>query len=580
MKELVKRCALALLGLSMLVVSIISHAQTMTGISISGPDMVPIGNFMPNVAIYSVVANYSDGSQQTQSNSTHSWMFAMNGGSARMQTSPTFLIGIGGFSTLVLSTTVGGFSASKTIVASASAPVPTTTVAVSSTSTLPTVPPRTPTPINSAITDPLYPFQTSLFTPINSSGGINIDGAWAITTGDPNLVVGIIDMGVLNHADLAGRMLQGYNFVEGANNGLDPGGVAPNTGCFTAWHGTNVAGIVGANANNVGITGINWKSKMLPVRSVQSFMGSCGYAANGSPIQDPNVVAKAVRWASGLSVAGAPDNTTPAKVINISLLGVDQACTSPAMASAVEAAVANGTTVVMAAGNQGQISSNFSLCPNAIWVAGINSDGSKADSSTMGSGVTIAAPDQGGIYSTTDSGTTTPNNSNTYAAFGGTSASAPFVTGVVSLMLSANPTLTPKQVKQMLTTSARTFPTTNLSMGAPCTTSLCGAGIVDASAAVALAAAAPGATVSATKPVSTADCVFNWAEKAYPKYFDTVGSPSSTIAAYYFRHYPGTNTYLGVSTSDNHLVVFSPSFGSSLIDVGPMANILIAAGCQ
>lgn len=172
------------------------------------------------------VATYSDNTERSVNSVT--WTRVLDGDPSQSRTTVQTSFGInnGGFSSLLLTAVVGTFSASMTVVTSASAPIPTTTYTPTTTDVLTTTPPRTSTPINSSINDPYYPYQTSLFTTGNFGGGINLDGAWAITTGDPNLIVGIIDMGVLNHADLAGRLLQGYNFVEGVNNGLDPGGIA------------------------------------------------------------------------------------------------------------------------------------------------------------------------------------------------------------------------------------------------------------------------------------------------------------------------------------------------------------------
>jgi len=260
-KDMVRR-ALALVLLCFVTVA---QCQTMIGIQITGPAVVPQGSFAPALATYTVLATYSDSSQRTAPSAT--WTRVLNGDPNQSQTlvGNSFNISNGGFNTLFLTAIVASnglsFTASMTVATSAAAPMPPL--------------PPTATPVNTSIQDPYYPYQTSLFGPESSKGGINMDGAWAITTGDPNLVIGVIDMGVLSHADLVGRLLQGYNFIEGVDNGLDPGGTPPNSGCFTAWHGTGVAGVIGANPNLTGIVGINWNSQILPVRSVYSFMGSC-----------------------------------------------------------------------------------------------------------------------------------------------------------------------------------------------------------------------------------------------------------------------------------------------------------------
>jgi serine protease len=149
--------------------------------------------------------------------------------------------------------------------------------------------------------------------------------------------------------------------------------------------------------------------------------------------------------------------------------------------------------VVVAAGNSNTnaINSNPANCAGVITVAATNRSGGKASYSNYGTNVTIAAPggDSGaGILSTLNSGTTTPASDN-YAWYMGTSMATPHVAGVVALMLSANPNLTPDDVAAKLKSTARAFP-------AAC--SGCGAGIVNAAAAVNAALAATTTTTTTT----------------------------------------------------------------------------------
>jgi serine protease len=131
---------------------------------------------------------------------------------------------------------------------------------------------------------------------------VNAPAAWDISTGSPNLIVGIIDTGRLPHNELIPRFIGGYDFVSLTERGNDgPGGrdsdptdpgdwvtladstSGPLAGCpvtDSRWHGTAMAGAIGAASNNgAGIAGLNWNSKLLPVRVV----GRCGGYESTSP---------------------------------------------------------------------------------------------------------------------------------------------------------------------------------------------------------------------------------------------------------------------------------------------------------
>ena len=364
-------------------------------------------------------------------------------------------------------------------------------------------------------TDPCYAsggsgcggYQWDLFDPV---GGINMPAAWNITTGSSSIAVAVVDTGALpNHPDLAGRFLPGYDMIGDAQVGNDGNGrdsdasdpgdwittsensVGYFIGCGvsgSSWHGTHVAGTIGAVPNNgAGIVGINWVSGIVPVR----VLGKCG--GYNSDINDGIV------WAAGGAVAGVPNNANPARVINISLGGAG-ACPISTQAS-INTALGLGAVIAVAAGNSNTNAANFSpaSCSGIITVAATTKTGTRASYSNFGTVVDIAAPGGdavgGGfnILSTLNNGTTSPNPAGyNYVNYAGTSMAAPHVTGVASLVLSANPALTPAQVIAKIQATARAFPA-----GSTCTTSLCGSGIIDAGAAVAAAIVVPGATVAA-----------------------------------------------------------------------------------
>lgn len=344
--------------------------------------------------------------------------------------------------------------------------------------------------------DPGFSTQWNLQGIATSKGGINLPGAWDITTGLFSITIAVIDTGVLQHADLSGRLLPGYDFISDiskANDGdgrdgdpTDPGdwvtteeAATTFAGCpvtRSTWHGTHVAGTIGAVSNNsVGVAGINWGSRILPVRT----MGKCGgYLSD---------MADGLRWAAGLPVEGVPANTTPARVINLSL-GGSGAC-SITEQSAINDAVFAGVVVVAAAGNEARDAGNISPanCHNVVVVAATDSFGSRASYTNYGKLVDVSAPggdmdySGGGILAPSDSGSTTPNRDNVYTLKQGTSMATPHVSGVASLMIAVNPALTPTSIENILRATARTFP---VGTAWDCTTLHCGAGIVDAQAAL------------------------------------------------------------------------------------------------
>ncbi len=358
--------------------------------------------------------------------------------------------------------------------------------------------------------DPQYPNQWHYVAPSAGNYGINAPAAWDITTGSASIVAAVIDTGITNHADLSGRTVPGYDFIGDlavANDGngrdsnpSDPGDWISANECYpgspaqnSSWHGTHTAGTVGAASNNsLGVAGVNWTSMILPVR----VLGKCG--GYTSDIDD------GMTWAAGLAVPGVPNNPNPAKVLNLSLGGQSPTCDT-ATQDAVNAITAAGATVVVSAGNSNADASGFSPanCTGVITVAATNRNGSRAWYSNYGATVEISAPggdtsvlSSNGVLSTLNTGAQGPV-ADTYAYYQGTSMSAPHVTGVVSLLYSLNPSLTPGQVLTILQNTVTSFPG-----GSTCNTSICGSGIVNAGAAVAYAAGQPTSTPTATSAVS------------------------------------------------------------------------------
>jgi serine protease len=393
--------------------------------------------------------------------------------------------------------------------------------------------------------DTLFNGQWYLQTSQVSS--VNAVGAWDRELGSTGVVIAVLDTGVLydhpdlGRADRGGKLLPGFDFVTGtaqANDGdgrdadpSDPGDWVSDTdrsnsaftGCEisnSSWHGTRVAGMVGALTNNgSGVAGLDWNSFVQPVR----VLGKCGGT-------DSDILA-GMRWAGGLHVNGVADNPTPARILNMSL-GADGVC-EPSYRDVIDELTARKVLVVISAGNEGTVVSSPANCPGVAAVAAIRHAGSKVGFSSLGPEVTIAAP--GGncvnvngapclfsLDTTSNTGTTSAGthsftdqvNNNL-----GTSFSAPIVSGVAALMLSRNNNLSTAQLLARLREGARPFPLTvsdaptieacHVPANAQdfqleqclCTTATCGAGMVDAGNSVA-AADRPIAAVSLPGSVS------------------------------------------------------------------------------
>ncbi len=335
-----------------------------------------------------------------------------------------------------------------------------------------------------------------------SNASINVRPAWDKATGT-GVVVAVIDTGITNHPDLNANILPGYDFISDAAMARDGGGRDNNPNdegdwyaanecgsgipaSNSSWHGTHVAGTIAAVTNNsTGVAGTAFNAKVVPVR----VLGKCGgYTSD---------IADAIVWASGGTVSGVPANANPAEVINMSLGGGGTCSTT--YQNAINGAVSRGTTVVVAAGNSNtNVSSSVPAnCANVIAVAATTSAGARASFSNYGAGIDISAPGQA-ILSTLNSGTTVPGTAS-YASYNGTSMAAPHVAGVVALVQSVAPTaLTPAAIETLLKNTARALP------GA-CSGG-CGAGIVDADAAVTAALGGtnpnPGTVLQNNVPVT------------------------------------------------------------------------------
>ncbi|AKG24403.1 peptidase S8 [Calothrix sp. 336/3] len=284
------------------------------------------------------------------------------------------------------------------------------------------------------------------FANINNLGGNNWGAdlvkapeVWAQGYTGKGITVAVIDTGVdTKHVDLSANIWK--NTKEIAGNGIDDDGNGyiddvngwnfvnnNNNISDVQGHGTHVAGTIAAVKNNIGVTGIAYNAKIMPVK----VLGDDGYGTYSG-------IAKGIRYAVN----------NGANVINLSL-GGDSG--NLELQQAIEYANSKGVFVVMASGNEGYSQPGYPAYYAKKWGIAVGSVNYNNDLSYFSNraGVDplayVTAPGEN-IYSTT------PGNSYGYKS--GTSMATPHVAGVVALMLSANPNLTPAQVRSILTSTA------------------------------------------------------------------------------------------------------------------------------
>ena len=328
---------------------------------------------------------------------------------------------------------------------------------------------------------------------------INLPEAWDTTTGDSDVIVAVIDTGVLfDHPDLSGRLTAtGFDFVSDPASALDGNGIDPDPSDAGAqnpgtsiFHGSHVAGTIAAQTNNgVGVAGAGWSTRIMPVRA----LGKGGSGANYDIMQ-------AVSYAAGLENDSGTVPPQKADIINLSLSGNAYSFLEQDIYNAVRA---EGIIVVAAGGNN---ASNQPVYPAAydgvLAVSGVDINEQQAPYSNFGSYVDLAAPGgdlsddldgdgyNDGVLSTVASVDLIGNLSYGYSYLEGTSMAAAHASGVIALMKAVNPALTPDELDELLVKGGITQ-----DLGVPGRDDLYGYGLIDAQKAV-LAAAPALLTVS------------------------------------------------------------------------------------
>lgn len=267
--------------------------------------------------------------------------------------------------------------------------------------------------------------------------------AWDSTQG-AGLTIAILDSGVdAAHPDLVGNLVPGYNSYDNNTNTADICG-----------HGTKVAGAAAAATNNaLGVAGVAGQAKIMPIRIAFLSSGAC-YAYFST-------MASGLTWAADHG----------ARVANISYASVPS---SLSVQSAANYLRSKGGLLFVSAGNYNR-DEGFTPTSSMIAVSATTSTDARASFSSYGAFVGLAAPGAG-IYTTVKGGG--------YGGVNGTSFSSPITAAVAALVMSANTSLSPDQVQNILFSTA-------VDLGTPGRDIYYGYGRVNAAAAVAAAVALP-----------------------------------------------------------------------------------------
>jgi serine protease len=337
--------------------------------------------------------------------------------------------------------------------------------------------------------DPLWPSQWNL--PL-----IGLPQAWELTKGSADVVVGVLDTGIVyGHPDLEERLISGYDFISVASSANDdqPGRDSDPTDTGTVdssrLHGTHVSGIIGAVTDNgLGVAGIDQRCRLMPLRVLG--------VNDGDGIDSD--IAEAIRWSTGAQIDPLPRAPQPAHILNMSFGGPGISFT---LQRVTDEAVGQGLIVIAAAGNGGDDASTYSPggLDGVITVGAIDHGGARAEYSNYGPRVDLLAPGGGTADmppgEATDLGPADPGGGDSdgvqsiyrddgipetskppfsYGTLTGTSQATPHVSGAAALVRAVLPTVRQHTLAQLLRTTANPdYLCPNSAVGG------CGAGLLD-----------------------------------------------------------------------------------------------------
>lgn len=287
---------------------------------------------------------------------------------------------------------------------------------------------------------------------------INLPQAWETSTGSSDVIVAVIDTGVLvSHPDLKDQLVQGYDFISGPDNALDGDGIDDNpddpgdtsAGSSGNFHGTHVSGTIAAASNNgIGVSGIAWGSRIMPLR-VLGLYGGTTYD-----------IIQALRYAGGLENDSGTYPSQPADIINMSFGSTEY---SQAEYSVITTLKEAGIILVAAAGNESTSQKAYPAAYSGVFAVGAATiTKTAAWYSNYGSWIDLVAPGgdtsldfDGDGYSdgilSTDGHSSGGSISFLYTYLQGTSMASPHLAGVLALMKSVNSQLDADSVEYLLT---------------------------------------------------------------------------------------------------------------------------------
>ncbi|MFN2287189.1 MAG: S8 family serine peptidase [Chromatocurvus sp.] len=339
---------------------------------------------------------------------------------------------------------------------------------------------------------------------------INLPAAWDITTGNPGVIVAVIDTGILgNHPDLAGQLVPGYDFIRDAGSAGDGDGIDADPADIGAgnlrgnFHGTHVAGTVAAAGNNrIGVAGAAWGARVMPLRALGVGGGGTSYD-----------IAQAVRFAAGMANDSGTLPSQPADIINLSLGGEGFSQFNRDLYREVRS---RGISVVAAAGNESSTEPGYPAgYPDVFSVSATDAQRNLTAYSNRGGSIDLAAPGGDSGKDITGDGypdgvlsTDAAEGDFAYTFTSGTSMAAPHVAAVLALMKSVNPDLSGEDIASLLAAGALTD-----DAGAPGRDDDFGFGIINARKAVDAAINALGEAIEAAPSISVSSDVLNFGNR-------------------------------------------------------------------